>query len=257
MLATKEHVSALSALKYGNLQEGGWGPRLRERMGYHTPDDWYEATVWNLVGPTTDWLDVGCGSALFPSNVAASRALADRCHSLTGLDPSDNIDDNPYLHHRAKCMLEEFDAPQPFDLITLRMVVEHIVNPEAAVAALARLCKPGGHVVIYTVDKWSPASMVAAATPMAFHHWMKRLLWQGEEKDTFPTEYRMNTRGRLTGLMSSAGFSEAGFQTLSDTRATARFKMLNTLELVAWRSLNAIGLDYPERCLMGVYRRQG
>src|SRR4028119_1955916 len=68
MLATQDQVSALSAIKYGNLEDAGWGPRLRDRMGYFTPDDWYEATVWNLVGPTTDWLDVGCGRDLFPSN---------------------------------------------------------------------------------------------------------------------------------------------------------------------------------------------
>ncbi len=91
---------------------------------------------------------------------------------------------------------------------------------------------------------------------MAFHHWAKRLLWQGEEKDTFPTEYRMNTRGRLAALTSSADLAEAGFQTLSDRRSTARFGVLSMPGLAAWRSLNASGLDYPERCLMGAYRKQ-
>lgn len=256
MLATRDHVTALSAIKYGNLEEAGWGPRLRDRMGYFTPDDWYEATVWNLVGPTTTWLDVGCGRDLFPSNPQGARLLADKCRSLTGLDPSDNIDENVFVHHRAKCMLEEFEAPEPFDLITLRMVVEHIAAPEEATAALARLCKPGGHVVIYTVDKWSPVSMVSAVTPMGFHHWMKSLLWQGDEKDTFPTKYLMNTRARLTALMSAAGFAEAAFQTLPDTRTTNRFRLLNALELTAWRGLRAIGLEYPEKCIMGIYCKQ-
>ncbi len=252
-----DQLAKVTALKYGDLTQAGWGPRLRDRFGYFTPDDLYEAKVWSLVRPETDWLDVGCGRDIFPSNQAAARLLADRCASLTGLDPSDNIDDNPYLDHRAKCMLEAFDAPQGFDLITLRMVVEHITQPEAATAALARLCRPGGHVVIYTVDKWSPVSMVSALTPIAFHHRMKALLWHGEEKDTFPTAYLMNTRRRLDRLMSAAGFAEESFQALPDTRTTLRFKLLNTLELSLWRGLRAIGIDYPEKCLLGVYRRQG
>ena len=252
-----DQIAQIVALKYGDLAKGGWGPRLRDRFGYFTPDDLYEAMVWSLVGPGTDWLDVGCGSEIFPQNPAAARILADRCASLTGLDPSDNIDSNPYLHHRAKCMLEAFEAPQGFDLVTLRMVVEHITQPEAAVAALARLCRAGGQVVIYTVDKWSPVSLVSALTPMSFHHRMKALLWKGEEKDTFPTAYLMNTRRRLGDLMSDAGFTEASFRVLPDTRTTNRFRVLNTVELGLWRGLRALGIDYPEKCLMGVYRRLG
>lgn len=257
MLPTAQHISQVTALKYGDLATAGWGPRLRERFGYFTPDDWYEATVWNLVRPESDWLDVGCGRDIFPSNAAAARLLAERCHSLTGLDPSDNIDENPFLHHRAKCLLQDFQAPQPFDLVTLRMVVEHITAPQEAAAALGRLTRPGGHVVIYTVHKYSPVSLVSAVTPLSFHHRMKALLWEGEEKDTFPTAYRMNTRSRLAGLMREAGFAEASFRSLPDTRTTNRFRALNTLELGLWRTLRAVGLGYPENCLLGVYRRDG
>jgi 2-polyprenyl-3-methyl-5-hydroxy-6-metoxy-1,4-benzoquinol methylase len=248
-------LAALAALKYGDLAQGGWAPRLRHRFGYYTPDDWYEACVWGLAGPETDWLDVGCGRAPFPSNDAAARLLAERCRSLTGLDPSDNIDDNPFLHHRAKCMLEEFRPARQFDLVTLRMVAEHVTDPAASVAALAQLTRPGGHVVIYTVNKWSPVSLVSAVTPMPVHHAVKSVLWGGEERDTFPTSYKMNTRKTLRRLFEGAGFLEARFAYLSDTRVSGRWRAANTVELVAWRVLRGVGVTYPENCLLGVYKK--
>jgi SAM-dependent methyltransferase len=249
-------LASLAALKYGDLAAGGWGPRLRHRFGYFTPDDWYEAWVWHLVGAETNWLDVGCGRALFPSNDAAARVLAARCKCLTGLDPSDNIDDNPYVHRRAKCRLEDFVPAGTFDLITLRMVAEHVTDPAAAAGALARLAGPEAHVVIYTVNKWSPVSLIAAATPMSVHHAVKSVLWGGEERDNFPTAYKMNSRAALRTLFSSVGLEEVSFSYLSDTRATGRFLAANFVELSIWWLLRLAGATYPENCLLGVYHKK-
>ena len=246
-------VAALAALKYGDLSRCGWAPRLRDRFGYFTPDEWYEATLFDLVTPETDWLDVGCGRDLFPSNMPAATLLAARCRSLTGIDPSDNIDENPLLHHRAKCMLEEYVTDQRYDLITMRMVAEHIADPQGAVAALRRLLKPGGQVVIYTVYKFAPVSVISTLTPMWVHHAVKSVMWEADEKDTFPTEYKMNTRATLRRQFAAAGMVETLFRPLDDTRVTSRFRSLNTLELLAWRALHACGIVYPEHCLLGVY----
>ena len=82
--------------KYGPAEAQGWGPRMRAGFGHATPDDWYEASLDALVTPATRWLDVGCGRDLFPSNAATARRLAARCARLVGIDPDDNIDDNPW-----------------------------------------------------------------------------------------------------------------------------------------------------------------
>ena len=136
-----ERWSELMALKYGPPEKRGWGPRLRDRFHYRTPDDWYEATVFDLVTSETVWLDVGCGRDLFPSNPAAAHVLASRCRLLVGLDPSDNIDENPFVHERAKCQLEDFETDRKFDLITLRMVAEHIRDPQKVARVLSRAHK--------------------------------------------------------------------------------------------------------------------
>ena len=243
----------LLTLKYGKLDERGWGPRFRAKAGYQTPDDIYEQTICNLVTAGTDWLDVGCGRDLFPHNQKTAEILAARCGSLTGIDPSPNILENELLHHRYQCMPEDFSPGLRYDLITLRMVAEHITNPMQLTGALSRLIRPGGKVLIYTVNKWSPVSLIAAVTPVGFHHAVKSIIWNTEEKDTFPTAYRMNTRKALLHAFQNAGFREAEFRYLDDARTFQNFKLLNILELTTWRTLNFFGLRYPENCLLGTY----
>ena len=241
--------------KYGPPHAQGWGPRLRSRFQYYTPDDIYEAYVARLVEPATAWLDVGCGRDLFPSNPHLSRQLSQRCALLVGVDPSANIDENPFLHRRVKTPVEDFASDVQFDLVTMRMVAEHVPDPAAVGAVLRRSAKPGGRVVIYTVNKWSLITAASSLIPFRIHHPIKRALWGTEEQDTFPVAYRMNTRGALRSILGTAGFVEETFQLLDDCRTFARWRWLNTLELWVWKIAHAVGLHYPETCLLGVYRR--
>src|SRR6202000_1313212 len=104
------------------------------------------------------------------------------------------------------------------DLITLRMVAEHVEAPETVAKQLALLLNPGGRIVIYTVSRHSPSVLAAAATPLWVHHAVKRVLWRTEERDTFPTVYRMNTRAALRRLFCGEGLSEVMFEYLADCR---------------------------------------
>lgn len=254
-MVTQGHLRDVFQRKYETGEALGWGPRLRLKFGYFNPDDVYEATVDSFVTPDTTWLDVGCGRDIFPSNYAMAKLLADRCRLLVGLDPSDNIDENRLIHERFKGFVETFQTDHRFDLVTLRMVAEHISNPADTVAVLSRICKPGGRVIIYTVFKWSPVTIVSSAVPFQLHHVVKKLIWNTEEKDTFPIEYRMNTRKDLNRILGTAGFHEEHFSYLDDCRSLARWKCTNILELSAWKALHAAKLHYPEVCLLGIYRK--
>jgi 2-polyprenyl-3-methyl-5-hydroxy-6-metoxy-1,4-benzoquinol methylase len=256
-MVTQERLREVFKRKYGEGDPAGWSPRLRRQFGYFNPDDIYEATVDSLVTPDTAWLDVGCGRDVFPSNQKMAQALADRCRILVGLDPSENIEENRVIHEGYKGTLESFHTGRLFDLVTLRMVAEHIRYPASAAEALSRLCKPGGQVVIYTVYRWSPVTLVSAAAPFWLHHLLKKWLWSTEEKDTFPTEYRMNTRRALHRILGTAGFEEETFFYLDDCRSLARWKATYILELVLWKALHAGGMHYPEVCLLGIYRKRG
>src|SRR5262249_44789725 len=146
-------------------------------------------------------------------------------------------------------------SDRTFDLVTLRMVAEHIVDPDRAVGTLARLTKPGARVVIYTVDRWSPVPIITWLVPFRLHHLPKRLLWKADARDTFPVAYRMNTRRALSQILDRHGFQESEFGYLDDCRAFARFRTMLNVELCAWRCLHALGVRYPEQCLLGLYER--
>jgi hypothetical protein len=242
-------------IKYAPLSQAGWGPRLRLKFGYFSPEDYYEAVVDGLVGADTEWLDVGGGAAIFPSNSKLAGALAGRCRRLVTVDPSPNIDDNPYAHERHQCLLEDFSQPPRFTLATARMVVEHVTHPEKFVAKLGELIAPGGRVVVYTVSRWAPMTVLSGATPLAVHHLIKKRLWSTEEKDTFPVAYLMNTRAQLARLFGSNGFREVAFHRLDDCRTLSRWKWTLAMELAIWKGLRRLGIGYPESCLIGVYER--
>jgi len=242
-------------LRYGEPATLGWGPRMRLHFGYFSPDVFYEALVAKLITPNVEWLDVGCGRGIFPSNQRLAQILSERCGLLVGLDPDDTIDENPYVHRRIKSQIADYPDDQTFDVVTLRMVAEHITDPEAALSSLARLTRPGGRLVIYTINKFSPVSIAAMIIPHRLHHSIKRLLWKTEERDTFPVAYRMNTKKTLAGFFESNGFRLLHFAHLADCQVLGRFRFLHFLELLLWRLCRSIGLNYPENCLLAVFER--
>jgi SAM-dependent methyltransferase len=254
---TGAELDEVFRLKHGAPETYGWMPRAWVRFRYFNPDDVYEALVARLVTAGCSWMDVGCGRAVFPTNGPLAGLLAGRCGLLVGVDPDATIEENPFVHRRFRGTIDRFGGHDAFDVVTLRMVAEHITEPAAAVASLARLTRPGGRVVVYTVNRRSPAAIAARVVPFRLHHAIKRVLWGTEERDTFPVAYRMNTRRGLARLFGAHGFREIHFAHLADCRVFGRFRRLHLLELRLWRRLEAAGLRYPETCLLGVYQREG
>lgn len=243
-------------LKYGPPAQAGWGPTLRRQHGYYQPDDHYEALLSGLVLPGTRWLDVGCGRDLFPFNKPLAQLLAARAGRLTGVDPDPTLDENPFVHDRVRQPIDAFDGGHGYDLVSLRMVAEHIDDPAACAAAVAKALTPGGLAVVYTVNACSPVPLLTRLLPMPLRHRLKRFLWRTEPKDTFPTRFRMNTRRRLRRLLGAAGLRERLFLRLDDCRTFSRFRWLLGCELAARGICRAVRLPYPEHCLLAVYERR-
>ncbi len=255
LLPSAQDLDALFRRHNGDPGEHGWRVRMRRRFGYFSPDEWYEAVVDRLVAPGCRWVDVGGGKSIFPQNRGLSRELANRCAVLVGVDPSDNIYANEFVHERVRSTIEAFEAPRSFDLATFRMVAEHVQQPRAVVEALARLLKPGGHAVIYTPNRWSPSALAASLVPDRWHTFFARVLDTRSEEDVFPTCYRMNTRKDLRVVFERGGFTEASFAYIDNCRNLQRFRIGCFAELTAWRLFRAIDVTYPENDLLGIYRR--
>jgi len=254
-LPSRDELDAVFRDKYGDLNTAGWSPRRNRRFNYFQPSDVYEAAVKKAVFERCAWLDVGGGSTIFPQNAGLARTLASRAARVVAVDPSDNVLENRFVHERVQKLLDHYESAEPFDLATFRMVVEHVADPDRLMAALARLVRPGGTAIVFTVNLWSPITIVSRFSPFQFHHFVKKILWNVEEHDTFPVEYKMNSRETLARLFERHGFREAAFAYLDDLATFGGRKYLNYVELLSWRALRSVGLRYPENCLLGIYRR--
>lgn len=242
-------------LRYGSADALGWGPRLRARYGYYTPDDVYEALLAGLIVEGSRWLDAGCGRELFPNNRALAEVLARRCARLVGVDPDPTLQENPWVHEKVAGILDDYDGQGAFDVVTLRMVAEHVAAPAATVRSIHRALRSGGIAVIYTVFAGSPMPLLTRLAPMGLRHAVKSWLWGTAPKDTFPTCFRMNTRSVLQRLFAGVGMAEERFLRVDDCRTFARFKWLSEMELRLMAGCRSVGLPYPEHCLIGIYRK--
>ena len=102
-------------------------------------------------------IDVGCGGGLL------SEAMAKLGAKVTGLDMSEEALQVARLHaldsqvevdyqHSTAEAYADAHAGQ-FDVVTCLEMLEHVPDPEAVIAACARLVKPGGAVFFSTLNR--------------------------------------------------------------------------------------------------------
>lgn len=179
---------------------------LAERLypDYQTESDLLHEVITHQLPESGRVLDVGCGGGeLFPHDYRSDG------RPVIGLDLDPALVDNPLLDAAVWGSVDAmpFDDAT-FDLIYSRYVLEHLPEPEATFAEVARVLRPGGTFVVLTPNRRHYVSIIARLTPHVFHRAFNASRGRAEE-DTFPTLYRANSRGKLRALARSAGLREA------------------------------------------------
>jgi SAM-dependent methyltransferase len=106
-------------------------------------------------------------------------------------------------------------ADASVDLIISRSVFEHLVDPAAVYAEMARVLRPGGNLLFLTANMWDYGTLVARMVPNRFHAKVVKAVEGRDEEDTFPTAYRSNTRSAVERLAAGAGLQVRQFEYLS------------------------------------------
>jgi 2-polyprenyl-6-hydroxyphenyl methylase/3-demethylubiquinone-9 3-methyltransferase len=185
MMATEGNVDQGELDKFASLAQSWWDPNgpskplhdlnpLRLR---------YVERIMPLAHARI--VDVGCGGGIL------SEAMARDSADVLGIDLSQAVLDVAELHAleaqvrvgyravAAEVLAQE--QPANFDLVTCMEMLEHVPDPAAMLAALANLVKPGGDVVVSTLNR-KPiafavaiigAEYIARVLPRGTHEYLK------------------------------------------------------------------------------------
>lgn len=102
-------------------------------------------------------LDIGCGGGILAESMAASKAIVTAIDLAEGplavarlhqLESGAKVD---YRKISAEALAAE--APGRFDLVTCLEMLEHVPDPASIVAAAARTLKPGGKLLLSTLNR--------------------------------------------------------------------------------------------------------
>lgn len=79
------------------------------------------------------------------------------------------------------------------------------MEPDHVVSELARVTRPGGRILVHTVNSRHYLAWIAKLTPHRFHQWAVRVTEGREGQDVYPTQYRANTTAEVQALFQKHG----------------------------------------------------
>jgi SAM-dependent methyltransferase len=153
--------------------------------------------------PESVVLDFGAGRGAFLENpsrfVRQLRDLSKSPVKVIGVDVDCAVLENPSLDEAIVVAPGERLplGDESVDLIVSDFTFEHIEQPLLTAQELERVLRPGGWLCARTPHKWGYIGLGARAIPNAQHHRLLRVLAPRQERDVFPTHYRLNTHRAL------------------------------------------------------------
>ena len=154
-------------------------------------------------------LDIGCGGGIL------SEPLARLGGSVTGIDPVEESIGVAALHAKKQGLTVSYRAAtaetlasegRTFDVVVASEVIEHVASVSSFLKTCRALCKPGGLLIISTLNRTSKSYALAIVTaehilglaPKGTHDWNKFIK---------PSELETNLKqagfdiGRLSGIV--------------------------------------------------------
>ena len=169
--ASSANVDAAEIAKFDAMAQRWWDPQGPSKP-LHDLNPLrleYVDRVVSLAGkgaPTSARvLDVGCGGGIL------AEAMARAGGRVLGIDLSQACLDVAHLHAVESRVELDYRAvsaedlarehPAEFDAVTCMELLEHVPDPEAMLASLAALVRPGGDVIVSTLNRHPRAFAVA------------------------------------------------------------------------------------------------
>jgi 2-polyprenyl-6-hydroxyphenyl methylase/3-demethylubiquinone-9 3-methyltransferase len=180
------NADPLELAKFGALAHKWWDPE-GEFKPLHQINPLRLGWIADIAGGLArkSVLDVGCGGGILAEAMAACGA------EVTGIDLSEKplgvarlhqLESGAKVDYRligAEALAET--TPAAFDVVTCLEMLEHVPLPASAIAACARLAKPGGTIVFSTLNRNARsylyaiigAEYVLRLLPRGTHDWTR------------------------------------------------------------------------------------
>ena len=214
--ASSANVDAAEIAKFDAMAQRWWDPQGPSKP-LHDLNPLrleYVDRVVSLAGkgaPTSARvLDVGCGGGIL------AEAMARAGGRVLGIDLSQACLDVAHLHAVESRVELDYRAvsaedlarehPAEFDAVTCMELLEHVPDPEAMLASLAALVRPGGDVIVSTLNRHPRAFAVAIIGA----EYIARVLPRGTHdylKFIRPSELARWGRAAGLGLLDVTGIS--------------------------------------------------
>lgn len=165
--------------------------------------DWIETVCGALTGKRV--ADVGCGGGILSEGMASRGArvlgidLGEKALGVARLHKLESGSDVEYRLVAAEALAAS--EPGAFDVVTCLELLEHVPNPGAIVAACGALVRPGGTVVVSTINR-TPKAYAQAVVAAEY---LLGLLPRGtHDYAKFVKPAEVASFARRAGLVSSA-----------------------------------------------------
>jgi SAM-dependent methyltransferase len=190
------------------------------------PSEAYASLIAEHLTPRTRWLDAGTGYRLLEDDMdALENWLVQQSAMTVGMD----IHLSQHLNIRTLVAGSIYELPfanGSFDLLTCNVVMEHLGEPQKALAEVARVLAPDGALLINTPNLWNYGvlanAVLSKVLPEKLRLGLVRASDTREPEDIFPVRYRANTLRRLKSLFATCGLKIHRAAVLPQQRAYFR-----------------------------------
>jgi SAM-dependent methyltransferase len=156
-------------------------------------------------------LDAGCG------RVSALRPFRSRAGEIVGLDiatqPAVSIGHLDRFVLADMCRDADAFPPETFDVVLLSFTIEHLDDPARAFANLLAWTRPGGTIVMTTVNRRHPFVAGYLDLPTGLRDRLQSVV-KARPEDAHLLVGRCNTRREIAGTLRGAGWRDVRISTV-------------------------------------------
>ncbi len=161
----------------------------------------FRQRILSRIRPDHIVLDLGAGAGIVTE--MNFKGLASKVY---GVDLDPRVVSNPFLDEGriSDAGAIPFSDSQ-FDIVFSDNVLEHLEHPLHVFMEIERVLKPGGVFLFKTPNRWHYMPTIARFTPHGFHQFVNKIRGRAVV-DTFPTQYRANSKSDIRRLALQTGF---------------------------------------------------